>query len=121
MDSYRKRLKEEGTKNTWDRNGKLKRKKPLKKISKSQRRKLSEYYAVQKEFLARPENRYCRICEARREHGENKLINLSTEVHHRSGRGKNLSNVSEFVASCNSCRLWPHTNPKLAREWNLLK
>lgn len=53
----------------------LKRKKPLKKIARSRRRVLQEYFALSTAFLLRPENANCLICQVRREHGENILIN----------------------------------------------
>lgn len=94
---------------------------PLKKIAKSQRKRLRKYYPLAKEFLSRPENKFCLICTVRREHGENILINLATEIHHWAGRiGKLLCYVPYFRPSCFSCRLWPHDHPKLAREYGLL-
>lgn len=119
-DSYLKRLKAEGTHYLWKRNGTIRRQKPLKKLSRSHRHKLSQYYAVRDEFLRREENQVCEICTRRREAGENIPLQAATEVHHRSGRGKMLCEVREFVASCYSCRLWPHENPKQARELGLL-
>ena len=119
-DSQIRKIKDGGTVKFWTNSGKLVTRKPLKKISKSQRNRLKKYLPIAKEFLALPENQMCAICIARREHGENIRINPATEVHHRFGRGPNLTDVRGFVASCFSCRTWPHENPRLAREWGLL-
>lgn len=121
-DSYIRRLKQEGTKTTWDRNGKPMKRKPLKKASKAQRTRLKRYYAIRNDFLARPENADCLICTRRRENGENIPLNRSTEVHHRASRtGIKLCDEIDFIPSCFDCRLWPHENPKIARELGLLK
>ncbi len=119
-DSYLRKLKREGIKHTWNRKGQLKRKKPLKKMSRSRRNRLKQYYPIQQEFLARPENKLCAICRVRREHGENIRQLPSTEVHHLAGRGKQLLFDTRFWApSCFRCRMFPHDNPKKAEEWGL--
>ncbi len=92
---------------------------PLKKVSQSQKNRLKKYDAMRREFLAQPENEFCEVCKARREHGENIRVNYSSEVHHKYLRaGANL--FRGFVASCFPCRLWPHENPAKARELGLL-
>lgn len=40
----------------------------------------------------------------------------ATQVHHRSGRGKNTNRVETFIAICPSCHRWVHDNPEKARE-----
>jgi hypothetical protein len=97
------------------------RKKPLKKIARSRRRVMQKYFAISTAFLLRPENALCLICQVRREHGENILINCATEIHHWAGRiGRLLCYVPFFRASCRSCRDWPHENKEKARAWGLL-
>lgn len=113
------KMKREGIKTFWANNGTLVRKKPPKKVSKSQRNRLAKYQPMRIEFLSQPENRLCLVCVRRREDGEDILVNPSTEVHHKFGRyGENL--FRGFVASCYPCRLWPHENPRKARELGLL-
>lgn len=92
------------------------RRKPLKKESKRQRRRLAEYYEVRAEWLRRPENATCSICPCR---GLRPMA--ATEVHHARGRaGGLLFDTRFFIASCRDCREWPHANARLARELGLL-
>lgn len=120
-DSFRRRLREEATRTRYDRNGRVRRIKPLKKLGRAKRRALAVYLALKEDFLALPENKWCLICIVRREHGENILINLATEIHHFFGRiGRLLCYVPGFRPSCFTCRSWPHDHPKEAREWGLL-
>jgi hypothetical protein len=93
----------------------------LKKVSLGHRKRLTAYYALAGAFLKQPENKFCLICTARREHGENILIALATEVHHWAGRmGRLLCYVPYFRPTCFGCRMFPHDHPKEAREWGLL-
>lgn len=120
-DSWRKKLKRDGVRFVWKRNGVLKRKKPLKKRGRALRNRLRVYFEVSTAFLLRLENRLCLICVVRREHGENITVNVATETHHHRGRiGRLLCWVPGFRPSCYRCRLWPHDNPEKAREWGLL-
>lgn len=120
-DSFRRKLKAEGTFRTFRLGRCIKRKKPLKKVSRSKRKALSIYFPLQEEFLEQPENKFCLICTVRREHGENILVQLATEVHHWAGRiGRLLCYVPYFRPSCKSCREWPHQHGTQAREWGLL-
>lgn len=120
-DSYLRRLKKEGRRVTWNRNGQIKRQKPIKKVSRSLRERLKVYQFLAAQFLALPENKLCLICTVRREHGENIVINCATEIHHLAGRIKRLlCYVPFFRASCFPCRTWPHDYPAQAREWGLL-
>lgn len=103
------------------RKGKLHRKRPLKKVSRSHRNRLKKYYPIQQEFLAKPENQLCAICIARREHGEIIRQNKATEVHHAAYRyGTLLFDTKYFRPSCRRCRSWPHDNTKKAEEWGLI-
>lgn len=114
-------LRHAGTRFSWDRNGHLKRKKPIKKLSRALRSRLKVYFTLTTEFLLRPENALCLICQVRREHGENILIQPATEVHHfRGRRGRLLCWVPGFRPSCRGCRDFPHDNKKQARELGLL-
>lgn len=93
----------------------------IKRISKGLKAEQSKYRTISAAFLARPENKFCIICVVRREHGENILVNLATEVHHWAGRIKRLlCYVPFFKPSCRSCRDWPHENKTKARLWGLL-
>lgn len=117
-----RKIAKEKTRVTWNKNGKLLKRKPLKKVSKSRRRKLTEYFSLQREFLKR--HRGCVICAAKGE-----VPRAATEVHHYAGRvGRLLTYVPYFVPSCRGCREWPHENASLARtlgvlapteEWNV--
>lgn len=92
-----------------------------KRQSKGLKAEQAKYRRLAAAFLARPENRLCWICVIRREHGENILINLATEVHHWALRaGRLLCYVPYFRASCFRCREFPHKNTKLAREMGVL-
>jgi hypothetical protein len=120
-DGFIRKLKHDATKTVYGRNGSIKRVKPLKKVSRSQRHRLAAYMALAEAFLKQPENKHCLICIVRREHGENILINLATEVHHWAGRiGRLLCYVPYFRPSCYRCRTFPHDHPKEARDWGLL-
>lgn len=120
-DSWVRKLKAAGTKIIYGRNGRTKKRKPLKKISRSQRTRSRAYFALTAAFLERPENQHCQICVRRREAGEDILLHQATEVHHRRGRiGRLLTHEPEFVPSCFECRQWPHQHPRKARELGLL-
>lgn len=118
-ESFLRKLKREGTKYIWSRTGDLKRKKPLKKVSKSYRNRLRVYYPLSQEFLVA--NPLCHICEARQRAGEDIQVNAATEIHHKRGRcGRLLTWVPGFVASCRACRDFPHLNPRKARDLGVL-
>lgn len=120
-DGFIRKLKEQGTKIIYRANGRFKRLKPIKKVSRALRTRMRSYLALHGPFLARPENQLCLICTVRREHGENIAINCATEIHHHRGRrGRLLCWVPGFRPSCFFCRDWPHENKRKAREWGLL-
>lgn len=98
------------------------RRTPLAKMSKGLKAETAKYRKLSAEFLARPENTWCLCCTLRRETlGGNILRNQSCEIHHWAGRiGRLLCYVPYFRAFCYRCRTFPHSNPKLARELNLL-
>lgn len=92
-----------------------KKRTPLKKVSRSQRRRLAEYYPIRAQYLEMYP--LCEICIARGFHPPN----MATEIHHARGRTKTLlCDPRFFRSSCRSCREWPHENPRHARELNLL-
>lgn len=94
---------------------------PLKRQSKGLKAEQAKYWKLSAAFLARPENKWCEICERRRGAGENIFRNQSTEIHHKFGRLKRLlCYVPGFIASCRSCRDFPHAHPARARKLNLL-
>lgn len=98
----------------WKRSSHLK-KTPLKKVSKSQRRRLAEYQPEQRAYLRLHPD--CEICIARGIHPPRP----ATEVHHARGRaGKLISDSRFFKASCRYCREWPHENPREARALGVL-
>lgn len=93
----------------------------LKRASKGLKAEQAKYRRLSAKFLAMPENKWCEICERRRGAGENIVRHDATETHHYAGRiGRLLCYVPYFIASCWHCRLWPHQNPKRARELRLL-
>lgn len=92
----------------------LPRQKPLKKVSKAQRRRLKGYFEARDEYLA--QYPVCGICLVR---GLTPMA--ATEVHHARGRvGSLLIDTRFFVPSCRPCREWPHENPKEARALGVL-
>lgn len=95
-------------------NGIPKPRKPLKKVSKSQSRRLREYYAVRNAYLA--EHPACAICLLL-----DQVPAPAVEVHHTRGRaGRLLADARFFAPSCRKCRDVPHDNPRWAREVGLL-
>jgi len=102
--------------------GPPKPRKPLAKQSQRQKTRLAKYRPMARDFLAQPENEFCRCCIIRRERGEDRRVNYSTETHHKRGRaGSLLFDVRFFIPTCFDCgRNWIHQNPEKAREYNLL-
>jgi hypothetical protein len=62
-----------------------------------------EYASVRREYLLSSSR--CEVCG-----GE------ATDIHHKSKRGKNLSNKDTFMAVCRQCHTNIHDNPAWARE-----
>lgn len=117
---FKERAPVEGRIRRWPKRSQLKRTR-IKRASKGLKAEQAKYWILSAAFLARPENLFCIICTVRREHGENILVNLATEVHHWAGRIKRLlCYVPFFRPSCRSCRDWPHENKTKARLWGLL-
>lgn len=86
----------------------------MRKISATGRRRIAVYMPAQREYLrAHPD---CEICLAR-----GLQPNPATEVHHTRGRnGRLIADTRFFKASCFSCRMWPHDNPREARRLGVL-
>jgi len=85
----------------------LKQKKVVKKqispISDKLKEELKTYRIVRDIYIK--ENPNCEICNS-----------LSQDLHHKKGRGKNLSNVEYFMSVCRKCHIFIHENPKKSRE-----
>lgn len=85
----------------------LKKKKNNKKrinpISNNLKEQLKIYRIVRDKYMAENEN--CEICFA-----------PANDLHHKKGRGKNLSEVKYFMAVCRKCHNYIHDNPKKSRE-----
>lgn len=121
------------------------KRKGIRSISKKLKKRLTrDYFPLQKEFLQRPENRWCAICLARSLdthfelirptllitdiwRGDHVLIqggatlSKSTEVHHAKSRvGSLLTDERFFLGSCRDCREFPHTHYKDARRLGVL-
>lgn len=95
----------------------LRRKKPLKAksgfkkrgvklnpVSARLKKRSIEYSRVRREYLEEKNGR-CEICG-----GE------ATDIHHKSGRGKNLCEKRTFMAVCRQCHTYLHQNVKWATE-----
>ena len=93
----------------------LKRKTPLRKMSKKRQKESKVYSVKRREFLA--EHPICQICESR----------PATEIHHKESRySDTYLNEETWLALCgfgapaNGCHAWIHRNPGLAREMGYL-
>lgn len=93
-------------------------KKPPKEIPKrSEKMKvlMTEYKPKVKAFLAKPENRKCKI---KMEGCKGKAVT----VHHLAGRtGPKLMDESDWMPSCLSCNLAVEVNDRVAREKGMKK
>lgn len=67
---------------------------------------LKEYKPIRDQFLK--DNPFC-------EAGLKGCGVKSSEVHHKRGRGKNLSKVETFLAVCSSCHSLIENNPAFAK------
>lgn len=77
---------------------------PLKKSSSKQAGRLKEYAKLREAYLEC--HKYCEVCGKQ----------PSSQIHHRARRGKNLNDVSNFVATDFSCHQRIHNSPAWARE-----
>lgn len=88
---------------------------PIAKQSDSEKDRHKEYKPLRKEFLSRPENLRCALkmegCQG-----------IATEVHHTRGReGDQLTNVSDWLASCRHCNGEVEKKHQEAKEKGLKK
>jgi hypothetical protein len=74
----------------------------IKQISNKQAAMLQEYAQVRKAFLA--EHLYC-------EANLTGCLTVASQVHHKQGRGANLSNADTFLAVCGVCHRYIEDNP----------
>ncbi len=79
-------------------------------ISEKMKQNKALYLVVRNEFLGSHKK-----CEA----GLENCSHVSTEVHHKKGRGTHLLDVGTFIAVCRSCHNWIETHPKEAKELGL--
>ena len=94
------------------RNQKPLKRTPLKRVSQSKnaKAKRKSYASAKREYMEDRENpNHCERCEV-------ELGIKFLDLHHKAGRGKNLSNKSTFTAICRPCHDWIHAHPKDARE-----
>lgn len=84
-------------------------------VSSKRKKKDTEYLKLRERFLT--ENPICQVSVAGCMHG-------ATDVHHTyagSNREAFYLVQSTFLATCRSCHLWIHSNPKEARILGYLK
>lgn len=89
----------------------LKRRTPIRRVSKKHAAELRVYSGLRAKFLA--ERPYCeaRLC----------LGSLATEVHHTAKRGKNLNNVETWLPVCRPCHTYIEEHKSWARANGLLE
>lgn len=90
------------------RSGPLKRKTPLRKVSKKRQKEMREYGILRKEFLSKLP--ICEVCMK---------VN-STDIHHKAGRGKHYLDVDSWLSVCRFCHDKIHREPIWAREKGFL-
>lgn len=91
------------------RGGPLKRKTPLRRVSKKRQVEGKQYSLMRKSFLA--ELSLCEVC----------MREQSTDVHHIEGRGKNYLNDKTWLSVCRACHEKIHREPIWSRERGYLK
>lgn len=102
---YHKNSKQ-GKKNWFNSN-----KKPIRKVSSKRKIENKIYSRTRKEFLSKPENKYCEVFKNR----------LSTEVHHAKGRIGDLFLNTEFWISVSSeGHKYIHENDSWSRKRGFL-
>ena len=73
------------------RSGPLKRKTPLRRVSKRRSKEMKEYGILRKEFLEKLP--ICEVC----------MKAKSTDIHHKAGRGKHYLEVDTWLSTCRGC------------------
>ncbi len=82
----------------------LKRKTPMKRISKARQEASKIYSELRKKFLQ--ELPSCEVCTKAK----------STDVHHKKGRGKFYLDVESWLSVCRRCHDRIHASPIWARK-----
>jgi rare lipoprotein A len=91
----------------WKSSASEKGQKRIPQMSQKRKSEYRIYQALSKSFLS--EHPKCQRCGKQ-----------SDCVHHASGRGRNYLKVSTWIAVCNGCHKWIHSNPKAAQDAGLL-
>ncbi len=76
----------------------------IKKVSNKTKKNLSKYGKAREEYLL--DHHVCEVCKERR----------ATEIHHKKGRGKYLSDKTYFLAVDRMCHQKVEMNPEWAKE-----
>lgn len=84
------------------------KKTPLRKVSKKQSKRLTEYAWAKKKYME--DHPYC---ESHMGFGE---VIKATQLHHKKGRGIYLADPSYFAALCSACHSFIHEHPNWARD-----
>ena len=88
----------------------------LRPCSFRQKRRLTEYYRLRKEFLARPDQKICPV--AFRLRG---ILIQTTDIHHKRGRiGPLLLDQNHWLAVSRWGHMWIHDHPAEARAYGWL-
>ena len=90
---------------------KPKKRKPIRKISKTLTKKLEIYRKLRIEFLSQPENQICPV-----------FPHLpATEIHHKKGRGRYLNDIRTWLAVSREGHEWIENNPEEAKKrgWSI--
>jgi hypothetical protein len=86
--------------------------KPIKTRSSKQKEIDTEYQKLRNKYLE--EHKFCKIalpgCQT-----------YSSEIHHIEYRGEKTNDISTWIAGCRKCHNFLHSNPKIAKELNMLK
>ena len=86
----------------------LRRKTPIKRVSKRRRAEMKDYSAKREKLLtASP---VCEVCKRAD----------STDVHHKKGRGRYYLRVDTWLAVCRTCHGRIHEYPQWARREGLI-
>lgn len=79
----------------------------IRPISKARAARLKVYFKLRRAWLKK--NPKCANCE-----------NMTTEIHHKMGRGALLNDVRYWVALCRACHAKVHSRPIWGRQMGLL-
>ncbi len=79
----------------------------MRRFSKKMAGNLRIYRTLRRDFLI--DNPICGVLAS-------KCTLQSTQIHHKKGRGVNLTNVETFLACCFNCHRWIEEHPKEAKE-----